>query len=194
GMAMAIQTPSHVERVGAPRDRHITHRTVAGGAADAFVHMDAVIEIDKLGQGVDSCPAKRAVRLKTRAHRVEHGSVHPDLGVASHTGSGRRESGKGRPFHRCVAISTVDAKLAGMMFMAEGNWLFAGFVGFRVPGRLLNFVESVAHPTNNEHGPVNAHLGNGIRAAMKYLSHRGALRDSCAAALQLDTSSRFGGS
>jgi len=48
-VAVTIEAPFHVERVHPPRNRHLIDATMAGGAADSFCHVDAVIEIDVVG-------------------------------------------------------------------------------------------------------------------------------------------------
>ena len=44
-LAMAIETPLHVERVFLPHEGHLIHRSVTRGAANAFVHVLSLIHI-----------------------------------------------------------------------------------------------------------------------------------------------------
>ena len=64
-MTMTVETPSHIKSVGPPGNRHLADRTVACGAADAFLQVNAVVEIDKLRERIHSSPFERPVRLKT---------------------------------------------------------------------------------------------------------------------------------
>ncbi len=64
---------------------------VAGGAAHALGHVDAVVEIDVIRQAVDPLPADRLVARETLPHGREHLRVGPDLRMAGHAGLGRRK-------------------------------------------------------------------------------------------------------
>src|SRR5678815_4776353 len=54
--AMTVEAPIHIERILAPHERHPIHSTVAGRTPDPFVHVNAVVEIDKSRQIVHACP------------------------------------------------------------------------------------------------------------------------------------------
>ncbi len=47
--AVTFEAPVHVERIFPPRERHRVDSAVTGGAANALVDMNAVIEINKAG-------------------------------------------------------------------------------------------------------------------------------------------------
>src|SRR5437763_15514101 len=49
-IAMAVDAPFHLQRLLLPHQRHAVDLSVTGGAADAFMNVDAVIEVDKVGQ------------------------------------------------------------------------------------------------------------------------------------------------
>src|SRR5262249_37738667 len=55
-IAVAFQTPFHVQRRDTPGERHPIHASVAGRTADAFPHVDAVVEIDVILQVFDNRP------------------------------------------------------------------------------------------------------------------------------------------
>ena len=54
-IAMTINAPVHVQRVFFERKRHQVHAPMAGGAADAFVDMNAVVEVHEIQIGRASC-------------------------------------------------------------------------------------------------------------------------------------------
>ena len=71
GLAMALETPFHLERVDLPGLRHQVDSTVTGGASDALVNMNAVIEINEIGQIVNSGPENRLSGAPALSHRFE---------------------------------------------------------------------------------------------------------------------------
>lgn len=56
---MAIDAPTHVKRVLLPGDRHLIDGAMAGGAADAFRHVDAVVEENEVRSLIDAFPVQR---------------------------------------------------------------------------------------------------------------------------------------
>ena len=56
GVAMAVEAPLHLQRLFLPHQRHAIDLAVAGRAADAFVHVNAVVEVDEVGQVVHARP------------------------------------------------------------------------------------------------------------------------------------------
>ena len=77
--AMTIQTPLHVERLGAPGERHLVELTVAGRTADAVRDMDAVVEVNEIGQVVNPIPLQRRVRRQALPDRLQQGRFGPEL-------------------------------------------------------------------------------------------------------------------
>src|SRR5256714_15207687 len=59
--AMAIQTPFHVQCVHPPGDRHLIDASVTSRAANSFGYVNAVIEINKVGQIMGADPFQRRV-------------------------------------------------------------------------------------------------------------------------------------
>src|ERR1035441_175260 len=57
---MALQAPFHKEIVLGQHQRHLVNSPVTCGTADAFVNMNAVIEVDKIGQVVNPGPTQRS--------------------------------------------------------------------------------------------------------------------------------------
>ena len=76
---MAIQAPGHIQSLRAPGQRHFRHLAMARSAANALADVNAVIEIDELGQRVYARPRNRFVVAIAGMHRREHRGVGPDL-------------------------------------------------------------------------------------------------------------------
>src|SRR3954465_15000486 len=56
---MTIQAPAHIERVRFPGERHFIDSAVAGGATDALLHVNAVVEEHKIRHLIDPLPDQR---------------------------------------------------------------------------------------------------------------------------------------
>ena len=61
-IAVAVEAPFHLQRLLLPHQRHPVDPAVARRAADALVHVDAVVEVDEVGQIVDARPLRSSVR------------------------------------------------------------------------------------------------------------------------------------
>ena len=57
--AMALQAPLHLQRGVIEHERHTINRAVASIAANPFVDVNAVIEVNEIGQIVDPRPDER---------------------------------------------------------------------------------------------------------------------------------------
>src|ERR1700756_2072150 len=93
GIAMAREAPAHVERLRLPSQRHVADWTVTLGASDTLGNVNAMVEVDIIGKGVDSRPMDRRVLCETLTIGREHRGVRPDLRMAGHADSGRRHPG-----------------------------------------------------------------------------------------------------
>ena len=82
--AMTFQTPFHLQCRGLERDRHLVNLAVTRRTADAFVHVNAVVEVRVIRQIVYADPLDGFARAKTGAHRFEIRTVGPDLFVTTH--------------------------------------------------------------------------------------------------------------
>ncbi len=69
GASVTAQTPLHLQRRSLESDGHLIDTTVASGAADALVHMNAVIEIRIVGEIVDPNPLDRLAAAKAGPDR-----------------------------------------------------------------------------------------------------------------------------
>ena len=70
-IAMALETPFHLERVNLPGLRHQVDAAVASRTSDALGDMNAVIEINEIGQIVYSRPENGLSRAPALTHRLK---------------------------------------------------------------------------------------------------------------------------
>jgi len=87
---VAIQTPAHVQRMRFRSDRHLLDVAVAGGTADAFLNVNAVIEENEIGRLIHAIPFQRLPGREALSNRREHRCIAPDLRMTRHAGFGRR--------------------------------------------------------------------------------------------------------
>ena len=66
-VAVAVEAPVHHQRGVLVDERHLVDLPVAGGAADALVHVDAVVEIHEIGQIVDPRSSVRGLSSRKLA-------------------------------------------------------------------------------------------------------------------------------
>ncbi len=124
--AVAREAPFHIERVFAPRQRHLIDLAMAGRTTDAFMDVNAVIEVNKPRKIVNPGPLNRLARAKAFSHGRQHGTISPDLGVAVHAGFGRRNPRERTFLDRRMAITAVNSVIANVVFVAERNRLNTG--------------------------------------------------------------------
>ncbi len=110
---------------------------VAAFAADALVHVNAVVEINVVGHAMDAVPDQWLPGAKTLADRLQIRTVGIKLRVAIHARFGWRHASKGRRFHGGVAIAAVDSIVSDVVLVAELDRLGNHHVSSRVPCRPL---------------------------------------------------------
>ena len=145
---------------------------MASRATHALVNMNAVIEIDEARQIVHPRPLQRLPGAETFAHRLQNRTLGPDLRVAIHADLGGRNAGERGLFHRGVAVTAIDAVITDVVFMAELHRLAARDADLRHIGRTVNRGEGGDEDDDDTDAPEYAHPGDGVRAPVKYLSHR----------------------
>jgi hypothetical protein len=170
-VAMAIEAPFHVKGVHPPGDRHLIDAPVARGTAYSFCHVDAVIEIDIIGQIVNAVPLKRCVRGDAVADRREQRNIGKDLRVTMHAGLARRHAGKARFFDRSVAVATIDAVLRDVVFVTKRHRLRERNIDIRCVRRPEDLVGGPAGAANQNQSAKNEDAGIDIRVARKDLGH-----------------------
>src|SRR5262249_16448439 len=58
-IAVAIEAPLHLQRLGLPHQWHPIDRSMTGGAANPFVYVNAVVEVHEVRQIVHASPLQR---------------------------------------------------------------------------------------------------------------------------------------
>ena len=170
-IAVTLETPFHVQRRDLISERHQIHPPVTSRAADALAHVNAVIEVNEIGQVVHSGPTNRFAGSPALANGLEIRAVSPNLRVTVHAGSGRRNSRECGFLNRGVTVAAIDAVVAYMMFVAELNRLLARKERLGVIGRPVEFQQQPENYPYEEYRAVNRELGYVVRAATKDLTH-----------------------
>ena len=141
---MALQAPFHLQRSVLPHQRHSIHRPVTRSATHALADMNAVIEVNVVGQIVDAGPHDGFAGAEALAHRLKRRAAGPDLRMAIHAGLGRWNIGERRTLHRRVAIAAIDSQASHVMLMAKGNGLLDRSFGAR---RVIGMIELGKSPS-----------------------------------------------
>ena len=94
-------------------------------AADAFVYVNTVIEINEVGQVVNARPGDRASGAVAFAHGLQSWARRPHLRVTVHANLSGGKIREGRRLHGRMTVAAIDAKTAYMVLMTEGHGLFS---------------------------------------------------------------------
>ncbi len=171
-VAMTLEAPFHIQRRDLISQRHQIDSPVTSRTPDAFVHVNAVIEISKVGKVVHPRPLDRLARAPALSDRFEIRAVRPDLRMAIHACLGRRNPGEGELLDRRVTIAAINSVIADVMLMAELNGLLARNVGLSVIRRAVEFEQQPDDYGDEEDRAEDADFGDEIGASMKDLAHR----------------------
>ena len=85
---MTLQTPLHLQRRRLVEDRHVVDPSVTRRTTDAFLNVNAVIEVCVIRQVVYADPLDGLAAAETRAHWFEVWTVRPDQFVTAHARRG----------------------------------------------------------------------------------------------------------
>ena len=168
---VAIQTPFHQQGRGLKHQRHLIDRAVARRAADAFIDVNAVVEIDKIGKPVDFHPLDRLIGAIAFANGFEVRSVGIQNGMAVHAGLRRGDARDGGSLNRGVTIAAIEPVVSNVMFMAELHGLRARNVLVRGIRRARQPQYADEPQTDQKNSREQAESGNEICASMKNLGH-----------------------
>ena len=171
GIAMAVQTPLHLQRVLRIHQRHLVHTPVARRAAQPLVHVNLMAEINKVRQIVHLGPHKRLPARPTRPHRLQQLRVRPDLRVAVDARLGRRNPRVARLLHRRVTVLALQTQSLHVVLMAERHRLIRPLPLAGHPGRALQLVQRDPQGNHDQPRQYKAHASQSIGAAVKYLRH-----------------------
>lgn len=122
---MTRKTPLHLQCRRLVSNRHLIHTTVARRTADAFVYMNAVVEISVVRQVMYPNPLDWFASAKTGAHWFKIGAVSPNLLVAIHARVRGWHAGRRRCFYRGMAVAAINAVVSDVMFVTELDWLLS---------------------------------------------------------------------
>ena len=169
--AMAVQAPFHLQRIGRIHQRHLVHLPMAAEAADAFVDVNAVIEINEVGQIVDPGPDQRLAGTIALPHRLQHGCVRPDLRMAIHAGLGGRNAGEAGTLDRSMTVAAIDTVARRVVLVTERHRLSLGNVLISGIGRALHFQRCPQQHRHDHHHSDDRGARNCIRTTMEDLGH-----------------------
>jgi len=133
--------------------------------------MDAVVEIDEIGNIVDSSPLNRLPGSPTFADRLQIGTIRPYLRVTIHTGLGWRDSGVSKLFNSRVAVTAVDAVIANVMFVAELDRLNSRKRRLSVVRRAIKLEQHPDADPDKKHCAENGGLRYEVCASIEDLTH-----------------------
>jgi hypothetical protein len=170
-LAVAVQTPLHLQRVLRVHQRHLIHAAVTGRAADALVYVNGMVEVDEIGQVVHPRPGNRLAGHPAIAHRLQQLRVRPDLRVAVHAGPRGRNPRVTRHLHRRVAVLALQPQPLHVVLVAERNGLVRTLALTRHPGRALQLVQRHPQCNHNQSRQHKARASQSIGATVKYLRH-----------------------
>jgi hypothetical protein len=171
GIAVAIQAPLHIQRRSLEHQRHIVNRTVASGATDAFIDVNAVIEINVVRKAMHSDPLDGLIGAITFANWLKISDVVEEHGMAIHAGFRRRDASEGGILDARVTVTTIDAIVSDVMLVAELNRLIASHPLIGDVGRSGNDQHRRESKTGEDRGSKQTKPGNKICTAMKDLGH-----------------------
>ena len=92
GLAMTLEAPLHLKRRRLISQRHQVDSPVTSGASYALVYVNAVIEINEVGQIVNARPLDGVTCAPALSYWFQIRAVRPNLRVAIHTSLRRRNS------------------------------------------------------------------------------------------------------
>lgn len=133
--------------------------------------MDAVIEVDVIGQIMDAVPLQRGIARETLADGREHWRVVPNLRVTRHAGVGAWQTGKGGLFDGGVTITTIDSVIANVMFVAERHRLIQRNIDIGRVGRPIDFGGGPTGYANEHDDTENRYTRVNVRPRRKKLGH-----------------------
>ena len=169
---MTLEAPLHLKRSRLIGKRHQIDAPVTSRASDTLVHMDAVIEIDEVGQVINAGPFEGFAGAPALAYGFEVRAVCPDLRVTVHARFGGRNPGISKFFNRSVTIAAIDRLIAYVMFVTELNRLFARKESLSVVRGSVEFEEHPDDDPNKEDRTEDCSLRQEVRASIEDLAHR----------------------
>jgi len=156
---MAFNAPLHIKRIYFVRQRHPVYSAVTSRAANAFVHMDAVVKVDEIRQIVDACPFERLTSAEAGTDRLQNLRIRPNLRMAAHARLGWRNAGEAGGLYRRMTVSAVNAIVGYMVLVAERNVLVSGDPHACDQGTGIHRIRRPNHTAGNYYDCHNRNLG-----------------------------------
>lgn len=151
GIAMAIETPRHAQRLFLLDFLHLGDVAVTAKATDTGIEVHRVIEIGVLRKHVNIDPLNRLAGRPTLAQRHELLALRQNQRMAVHTGLCRRNIGNGRFLYIIVTITAIHTQVTRMKLMTERNRLSRTVADVGVLRRAIVPKETNATRAQNEH-------------------------------------------
>jgi hypothetical protein len=170
-IAVTLNAPLHVKRIDFIHQRHPVNSAVTGRAADAFIHVNAVVKVDKVRQIVDPRPLERLPSAEAGADWLQQLRVRPNLRMTAHARLSWGEASEGGSLDRSVAVAAVNAVVANVVLVAKRNRLLAGHIHIGDKRSCVDFVSRPNGSGQQQHDAYNADFCQAVRAAVKDLCH-----------------------
>ena len=133
--------------------------------------MNAVVEINKIWQVVDSRPLERLASAEAGTDRLQKLRIRPNLRMAAHARLRGGKSGEGGSLNRSVAVAAIDAIVGNVVLVAERNRLVAGYIHICDKRSGVNLISRPNGSSQQQHYGYNADFCQAVRAAVKDLCH-----------------------
>jgi hypothetical protein len=170
-IAMAVQAPLHLQIGSLENQGHLVDLPVTRRAAHAFIDVDAVVEINVIGEPVHAHPLDGFVGAVTFAHWLQVTGGVEQHGMAIHAGLGGRNAGGRGGFDAGMTVAAIDAVIADMVFVAELDRLLAHHVLVRQVGGAGKPQHSREAQAGQKKPEKDTESGDEIRTAVKNLRH-----------------------
>ena len=144
---------------------------MARRAAHTLVNVNAVVEIDEVGQAVDFHPLNRLICAETLANWFEIRRIGIQHGMAIHAGFRRRDTRNGGSLDRGMTVPAVEPIVAHVVLVAELHRLLARNVLVRRIGRTRQPQNAHEPQSDQKNSREQTESGDKICAAMKNLGH-----------------------
>ena len=123
---------------------------MAGIATDSFVYMNAVIEVNEIGEIIYASPLQGFTGSETRPNRFQERTIHPDLRMTVHARFRGWNAGKTGSLYCRVAVAAINPHSPNVMRMTELDRLFAGHFCLRYIWRAVDLGSNPGQPCDNE--------------------------------------------
>jgi hypothetical protein len=133
--------------------------------------VNAVIEINVIGQSVDPDPVNRLIGAIAGAYRLQVIRAIKQHGMAVHTGFRRGDTRSRGTLYPSMAIPAIDTVITRVMLVAELNGLITHDVLVRQVRRARSQQDTRQRQTRQEKRREDTETGDEIRAAVKNLRH-----------------------